>query len=104
MCCFLRLWEEGWRDRYYLYKFGVSRQLSGQKVYEEFRKQVVCRALFTINLRISPMGLIFDIFWVGAYWRGSSFIWAYDSARYMLHKKLIVKTSFPRSTKRVVEI
>jgi len=28
----IRLWEEGWRDRYYLYKFGVSKQLSGQRV------------------------------------------------------------------------
>jgi len=36
----IRLWEEGWRDRYYLYKFGVSKQLSGQRVYEDFRKQV----------------------------------------------------------------
>ena len=36
-----RLWEEGWRDRYYLHKFGVSKELSGRESYESFRKQVV---------------------------------------------------------------
>ncbi|XP_065051602.1 5'-3' exoribonuclease 2-like [Rhopilema esculentum] len=36
----VRLWEDGWRERYYLQKFGVSTELSGYKTYEEFRKEV----------------------------------------------------------------
>ena len=47
-----RLWEEGWRDRYYLYKFGVSKDLCGQQAYEEFRKQVVCETLFLKDISI----------------------------------------------------
>ena len=36
--CVCRLWEDGWKERYYEHKFDVSREDEG---YADFRKKVV---------------------------------------------------------------
>ena len=37
---FVRLWEEGWKERYYLHKFAVSKELDPD-YFLKFRKRVV---------------------------------------------------------------
>ncbi len=44
-----RLWEDGWRERYYLQKFGVS---SDDESYDSFRDKVVSIPEFLLLKRV----------------------------------------------------